>query len=759
LLTPARAAALFALSAALLPPAARAQTPPAVDPAAAGTPPASAEPAASAPARRRPAPTELPAVQISTQRAGATEERRASTAAKIVIGRDEIEQYGDSSLGDVLRRLPGVTQGGRPGRGGDVRMRGMGSGYTQILIDGQRSPPGFSIDQLSPEMVERIEVLRAPTAETGTRAIAGTINIVLREPMRRLSNDLRAGLSSERGRVSPQATWTRNDTFGEQGTYNLTVNAGQTRQRTDTETRTTFLDAGASTPEVDQLLREQAFTVRDSVSLSGRAQWRLAAGEQFNLQPFLVRSRHAGHSAATLEPVGSPTTPPPYATRDATTGSDYGIARLNAQLVRRIGAQTRIDLYASVGRFESDSFGLQHQFDGAGAPVLTQRSDTSIRDRSASLTGKLMHELGEGHSLVGGWELETVRRAQSGVTDVAVGSDIGGDLMARTRRQALYLQDEWDAAPNWSANLGLRAETIHIHSGNLDAPVDNESRVVSPLAHLVWRFDAPRRDQLRLSLTQSYRAPPLQSLVALPSLNTTDPVPGANHAANPDRAGNPNLKPELARGIDLALERYLSSGGVMSVNLFYRRIRETMRNALALEDVPWADEPRWVLRPQNIGDASTRGVEFDAKFRLTELREGAPPVNLQLNLSLYGSRVDSVPGPDNRIDQQPKATGNFGADYKLPGTAWTVGGTLALTPGYPTRLSELQSQELGPKRVVDAYLLWQIEPATRLRIGFANLVPQDSASTTSTLQDTQLQTVRTVGRTDRVLSLRLEMRL
>jgi outer membrane receptor for ferrienterochelin and colicins len=72
-------------------------------------------------------------------------------------------------------------------------MRGLGGGFTQMLIDGQRAPPGFSLDQLTPEQVERIEILRAATAETGARAIAGTINIILREGYRRRLNDLRAG--------------------------------------------------------------------------------------------------------------------------------------------------------------------------------------------------------------------------------------------------------------------------------------------------------------------------------------------------------------------------------------------------------------------------------------------------------------------------------------------------------------------------------------------------------------------------------------
>ena len=77
-------------------------------------------------------------VEIKSNRDNPTEERRQSTAAKIVIGREELDKQGDGTLGEVLKRLPGVTIQGAPGRGGAIRMRGLGGGYTQILLDGQR---------------------------------------------------------------------------------------------------------------------------------------------------------------------------------------------------------------------------------------------------------------------------------------------------------------------------------------------------------------------------------------------------------------------------------------------------------------------------------------------------------------------------------------------------------------------------------------------------------------------------------------------
>ncbi len=726
---------------------------------------------AAAPASRaQPAPPATPAsapsttlesVEIRARRNDPTEMRRNASAAKIVIGREEIEQYGDSNVGEVIRRLPGVTQGGRPGRGGDLRMRGMGSGYTQILIDGERPPPGFSVEQLSPDVVERIELMRAPTAETGTRAIAGTINIVLREALRRRNTDLRPAVTVERGRVSPQLSVSRDGVFGEDGSFNLTLNASETRERTDTSARTTFSDTGSGAVALDQADEDVAFGLRRRANLSSRIQWRLGPGESFTIQPFLMRSESSSAAEGTLQAIGA-APPAPYALRVADGESSFDIARLNLQLTRRVATDTRVELRGRIGRFALDSRSALTQFGADGSTVQSRLTHTSFDDTSWSLAGKLMQQLGGGHSLVGGVEAEGTQRDEDSATligGVLQEGAFGTGLAASTLRQAVYLQDEWDPARDWSAYAGLRAETIRTRSDSGGEAVENRSTVVSPLAHLVWRFNAPKRDQLRLSLTQSYRAPTLRNLIALPSLNTLYPVPGGNVAAYPDRAGNPALEPERSQGIDLALERYLAQGGVLSVNLFHRRIRDLIRDVTTLEDVAWADEPRWVSRPRNLGRAIAQGVEFDAKFRLTELRADAPALDLRMNLSLYRSRVDSVPGPDNRIDQQPRAVGNLGADYRLPGRPWTVGGSLGVTPGYRTQLTELQSQETGLRRVLDAYVLWQIDSETRLRLSLANLTPIDSISSSSVLQGTQWQRVASTGRTDTSTTLRLEMRL
>ena len=758
-----------AVSVSLLSFGALAQAAPVPSPAAAPAQ-APAEPSTVAPA---PAPTPAPAqpdgkrvervapVEVVGKNT-ANDERRNASAAKIIITREDLEQYGDSNLGEAMRRLPGVTTGGRPGRPGAPQMRGMGGGFTQILLDGQRIPPGFSIEQITPDQVERIEILRSPTAETGARAIAGTINIILREPLRQTNNEFKAGVQEERGKFSPNLSATNNGVISETGTYNITASASATNQLTDTRTRTTYEDIVTSAKTLEQFGFGQSDDHRKNYFLSGRAQWRLGAGEQFGIQSFLAHNTGNNDGTGTLsQPVGDALLP--YATRASNFTGRFDVARLNLNLNKRFDENTRYEVRGGYGKFWSNTDSITQQFDPLGMRSLVQTSRGDVRDNSWNMNGKVIRNFGgSAHAVTAGWEIEDQKRDEKSVTrlnGVQPLAALGDTFDVSTRRFALYLQDEWDITPAWGANLGARYETIRTSSSNAQDDLVNTSKVFTPLAHLVWRFASPSRDQLRLSLTQSYRAPSVQQLSSRPTLNTLYPVPGANTAVSPDRAGNPNLKPERANGIDLAFERYLKSGGVLSVNFFVRDIKDLIRNVTAIENVSYADADRYVNRPQNLGKAITKGIEFDVKFQLKELIDDAIPVNLRFNLSVYDSNVKSVIGPYNRIDQQPRASGNFGADYKFKGTPISMGGNIGWTPAYTTQITDPQLQKLSTKHVYDAYALWNVNTSTKLRLSLSNIAPIDSTTQTITFADGLRQTVVSDGRSDMSVALRLEMRL
>ena len=360
----------------------------------------------------------------------------------------------------------------------------------------------------------------------------------------------------------------------------------------------------------------------------------------------------------------------------------------------------------------------------------TLEETSDAHDTSITASGKLVASIFTSQSLVSGIELESNRRADTR-TSVQDGSpiltDFGDNIGASTLRLAAYAQDEWSVSEHWAAHAGLRWEGIHtrgsVEEGQPEA--SNRSNVWSPLVHAVWRPDPKGRDQVRISLTRSYRSPTLSNLIARPSVNTRNPLPGPNTPTQPDRAGNPNLKPELATGIDIAVERYLAGSGLLSANVFHRNISDYMRSVTTLESVSYASVPRWVSRAQNVGDAVTQGLELEAKLRASDVVEGAPRIDVRANASFFRSRVKSVPGPDNRIDQQPDLTANLGADHRFAGVPLTLGGNVNWTPGYTTRVSDVQAVSVGRKLGIDAYGLWIFNPALALRLTFSNLDPRD----------------------------------
>ena len=743
--------ALFTLCAASL----QAQT---VAPLAPLAPPAAAAAAAAAPAS---APQR---VDVTGNRPGETEQRRQATAAKIIIGRDDIERFGDSTTSEVLKRLPGVTVPGPGGRGGNARLRGMAGGYTQLLLDGQRVPPGFSIDSVAPKQIERIEILRAPTAETGARAIAGSINIVLREGFRKRLNDLRVVTGLEDGQASPSLNWTRNDSLGEL-IYNFSLSAFRRIQDNESRSLTERSDLVGGTTTQRRESSSASRETRNGVHTTARLQWRNEQGMSALLQPLLIHSEGDTASRSTqTDRIVDPSEPLAFARSQTQSNGRFTLMRLNAQFNHRLGAETLMEWRVGLGDTHWRNGSLRQEFGSADALGRQVDDGSDIRDRNATLSLKASNTLPGGHALVGGAELESNRRSEARTTlwnGVPQLTEFGDNLSASARRYALYAQDEWSITPQWAAQAGLRMEGIATVGEGVNATLDrNRSRVATPLLHAVWRPDPKSRDQVRASLTRSYRSPALNQLIGRPGLNNTDPPPGANRELTADSAGNPQLRPEVALGLDLAVERYLAEGGVLSANLFQRRISDLIRNVVALEAVSWSPgTPRYVSRPQNIGDAVTQGIELEAKFRLNHLIADAPRVDVRANLSLFRSRVAGIPGPDNRIAEQPGGTLNLGADYRLRGTPLTAGGNVNHTPGYEIRLSGDRWAMQPDKTVVDAYALWVVRPELQWRLSVGNALAQNYLTQTRFESNGQRQTLANNARSYVNWQIRLEAKL
>ena len=696
-------------------------------------------------------------IEVKTQRYTETDERRESTASKIVVGREEIERHGDTNLSDVLKRLPGITIQGAPGRGGALRLRGLGSGYTQILLDGQRVPPGFSIDSLSPDQVEKIEILRAPTAETGARAIAGTVNIVLREGQRSDPDEFKLGASLDKGRWSEKVSWVHKlKTEGMNGS--ITLSAYESRRGTESQTLTTgHTDAAGQQAATDTLRERNSSSQSTSQGLhaNARMQWRGEAGRSLVLMPFLVASSSKGNGLLALNQTvttdGGGTT---KITEQATTesSSNFSMVRMNGQWNAPLSKQDKLEIKFSGGRNSYDT-ATQQTPSGTANLLLPTTEQSKYIDLSANTQAKWIRDLTNGHQIVSGIELDGATRDE---TTTAAQSDDAGDLKATTRRWAMYAQDEWTINPQWSAYAGLRYENIRTLGSSTNGDKANNSGVASPLFHLLWKPIPSSRDQVRMSLTRSYKSPSLVQLVALPTLSRE-----TNSATRTDRVGNPDLLPELATGIDVAFEHYFSDGGLLSANVFYRQISNLIRTTTApVVNPTWAPgQTRWVSSPNNVGDATTQGLELEAKFRLNQILTSAWPIDVRSNVSFYQSRVDGITGPDNRLDQQPDMSANLGLDYRLRALPLTVGGNFNYNPDYSTRMSETVYNYQGAKKVLDVYGLWRYSPKASLRVSISNLTPTNYLTASNYSSNGLTENARTTSPNWQIIQLRLELKI
>lgn len=130
--------------------------------------------------------------------------------AVTIIDAEELERRKPRTFADALRLVPGVavSRSGGPGGATQIRVRGSEANHVLVLIDGVEAPDssaGRDFSTLSPELIERIEVLRGPqSALYGSGATAGVINVITKGGLRgetRLSGSLE-GSTAPAGRGS-----------------------------------------------------------------------------------------------------------------------------------------------------------------------------------------------------------------------------------------------------------------------------------------------------------------------------------------------------------------------------------------------------------------------------------------------------------------------------------------------------------------------------------------------------------------------------
>jgi len=676
-----------------------------------------AEPAPAAKPKEAPVKQDGKVATVEVKGSGSTyDPRRDDTASKTVINADEIRKYGDDNVYDVLKRAPGVTVTGKT-----LRMRGLGEGYTQILVNGDRPPPGFSLDNLAPDQIERIEIVRAASAEFSMGAIAGTINIVLKKIAAKAQRDLRLAYANTPVNHNYSLGGTLADKRGNLAWFINAFQFGSLNSSVNTGSASLTLPSGQVTQQ--RSTRSESEGHSRGTVLFPRLTWKAENGDELTLSGAIQSIRAVSDSRSHYDNQIGSFGNPDYI--DSTSRSPFRLNLGQGELgwIAKI-AGGKLDLKVSRERSRSAYDNHSDAFTAGRSQRLVRDWDTIDRDNRTSLRGKYTRSLFEGHALSAGLEgsvqdSEQVRNRREQLNGAAP-TRIVESFEPEVTRLAGYAQDEWSIDKQLSVYLGARWEGVRTESEADSGPAgrfstSSRNHVLSPVAQTLYKFPDGSGRQLRLALTRTYKAPAIEQLTARRYESAV------NTRFAPDHSGNPSLRPELANGIDLTYEHFLKDGAMFSASVSRRAITDTIRNLLVVDAAG-----RWVVRPVNDGDAVVRSLQLEAKAPGKRFWSALDGVDLRASFSRNWSKVESVPGPGNRLDGQTPMSATAGFDYRKGNL--TTGASLAWQKGGWVRLSDAQSDYKLSRRDLDAYVLYKFNPRYQLRISANNLLGQDTAS-------------------------------
>jgi outer membrane receptor for ferrienterochelin and colicins len=613
------------------------------------------------------------------------DDRFSSTASTVTVNRQDIEAMGANTIADILRQLPGVQITSNGNGGLEIRMRGMGAEGTRILVDGaavssSRQNVQLPLDELPADMIERIEVVRAPTAEF-EGAAGGTINVVMRgarakretylwlTDQRVWGRDAVVGFFSQTGPLgavaaAPSAEHKSTDGSAQtpappQWSYLVSLTGGP-RNLGNNVLRETSVES--ANPQ-SQHLTEWSRTRFNSWTLTPRLTGRLSASNQVIIrsmfsgfdQTGFINSSGAGLSGA--DPTTSSTSAPQRYDRSAAQVAVDWTHRFKGL---KLDTTVSYERSASNYRFDRDSTST--------VALQTSPRSTSFhddrRENVAQLNTKLMGSAGASIWTLGG-ELHQHRFSVAS-TSLADGVNNELGLQASIRRAALWLQNEFPVAAIQSTfNVGMRAQAYVIETDAASALPVNRQFYWQP--SLNARTKISDNTQLRWNLARITRTPKVWEL-----LTRSVPSAAANSANSPDYVGNASLRPESTLSLDLGIDQRFAGSAQAGINLFVRQQSEVIARRLFTQD------GRWLQQPDNVGDALVWGVESDLRGDL-QWAGFAPQWTVSANASLLQSRMRSGDTVGARIPGQARYLANLTIANPLRVSGgWYGGGTLAL---------------------------------------------------------------------------------
>jgi len=634
---------------------------------------------------------------------------RSEDQAEPVISYDSefFQRFEPLTAGDALKRVPSVTFLSDVIESDGARLRGLPPGYTQILINGEKVPGSnadrsFFLDRIPAELIDRVEIVRSSSARRTGDAVAGTLNIKLRDGYELDGGYLRAGgLYYDDKELEPSVGGVFGGALGP-GRFLIGGNF-QGRHNPKKKYSLRYSDSPENNPNFatdDFENREDQTDTRDGKDYSFNATYDIKGDTtDFSVNGFYVhtdrteteRSFEYNHPTNINGPVRA--TPPGNLTVD-----NANVAKINqdnysvnGKLAHR-WSLGETSLKVGYAWFDEDRFETEYEveFDRALPRFTGDQTRTGITDKEFSV--RLEHEfpLGENTKLLFGglWQDKdrstSITEAPRDRYNLTAANRQGYDQFARNptefvrtfgafvpavggintieekRLDGFVLVEGDMPGVKWEA--GIRYETTDLTIDDLTPPatrIDNDYEKLLPSASV--KIDVGARGRVTASVARTSRRP---------EFNFLSPATLEEELGDNDLLGNPLLDPETAWGFDLGYEQRLGRSGIAGINVFYRKVEDLIEltNTGPIVGRPGA----FTYQPQNIGDGKVWGVEFDLSTDLGFI--GLPDTGVFGNVSWLDSKIVDEFG-ERRFNGQSKYVYNFGAIQDIPSIGAAFGAT------------------------------------------------------------------------------------
>jgi outer membrane receptor protein involved in Fe transport len=607
---------------------------------------------------------------------------------------DYFQRFEPLTAGDALKRVPSVTFLSDVLESDGVRMRGLDSAYTQILINGERVPGAnldrsFFVDRIPAELIERVEVVRSSSANRSGDAVAGAINIVLRDALSLDGGYLRLGAlnwdDSKYGQWGGTygAVW-----GGEVGPGRLLVGANIQDRRNPKQKFSWRYDE----PNGELTDTEAQSDIRDGTDYSANLSYEMPlAGGELKLDGLFVRTDRVQDENSIEYDEGdvdniakASRNPLDILTDNWAVNGRYRRDMLGGQTTFKLGyaaiddAQDELEEEIDIGdeviegtkvrsRIQDNEWqaALEHKMQLSGAELEfglqygRKDRDTSILEAGAEV------------------ENETALRALAD-SDYGDFEPVAGGLstIEETRLDPYVMLSGENGAMKWEAGLRYETTDVTITDETVDAADRVQSKdygVLLPSASVRWALSDA--DRITASVARTVRRP---------NFDFISPAVLEGEYGDNDFMGNPSLEPEKAWGLDVGYERRLGRRGVVGINFFYRDITDLIEITNtgvfseqaqdeyddAIDDGATPEEAAeelvsYVLTASNVGDGQVWGAEFDLSTPLDFI--GMENTGVFVNYSWLDSSVDDFMGK-RRFNAQSDYVFNVGFTHDI--RAW-----------------------------------------------------------------------------------------